>query len=310
MHPSMKLFGGLALTEGKTPNMQGGKNVDQRVSEGENRPWYRSGNFSYIMVPKDLFRLERYAGLSPEAKLLYGFFMDRTSLSHSRGPDWIDAQGQTYIVYPREEVCQRLGCGRDKATRILRELEGAGLIRRSRSGQGRADRIVVLPFQRADGKTARRERAVPPSEGRKSLPPEGAYPAPNKTEPIDPEENHPDCSTAEAAVKANISYDLLSRELSVPILDTIVSIMTEQILSDRPSLTVGGRKWSRGQLRAHMMSLNDMHIRYVFDRLEEQQTAIAHPRRYLLAWLCDADDGVLETYYAARVGRDAALGRI
>ena len=47
-----------------------------------------SEQYSFYSVPKMFFTLERFTGLSAMSKLLYGFLLDRMSLSRKR--NWID----------------------------------------------------------------------------------------------------------------------------------------------------------------------------------------------------------------------------
>ena len=86
--------------------------------------------FSYFRVPKILFRDIRFKDLSTDAKTLYGILLDRMSLSVKNG--WLDGQGRVYIIFPIQEVMDALGCADNKATKLFRELENAGLVERKR----------------------------------------------------------------------------------------------------------------------------------------------------------------------------------
>lgn len=66
------------------------------------------------------------------------------SLSAKNG--WHDNTGRVYIYFTVKEVCEAIGCGRNKAMRLLAELDtskGIGLIERIKQGQGKPDRIFV-----------------------------------------------------------------------------------------------------------------------------------------------------------------------
>ena len=52
--------------------------------------------------------------------------LDRVKLSEKN--NWRDGHGRVYIIFTREEACQTLGFGKDKAARVYSELESAGLI--------------------------------------------------------------------------------------------------------------------------------------------------------------------------------------
>jgi len=59
-------------------------------------------SFSFYRIPKMLFTDERFAGLTCEAKVLYGLMLDRMSLSVRNG--WLDEDGKVYIIFPIEEI--------------------------------------------------------------------------------------------------------------------------------------------------------------------------------------------------------------
>ena len=100
--------------------------------------------FSYFRVPKILFRDIRFKDLSTDAKTLYGILLDRMSLSVKNG--WLDGQGRVYIMFPIQEVMDALGCADNKATKLFRELENAGLVERKRRGLGKPNLIYVKNF--------------------------------------------------------------------------------------------------------------------------------------------------------------------
>ena len=100
--------------------------------------------FSYFRVPKILFRDIRFKDLSTDAKTLYGILLDRMSLSVKNG--WLDGQGRVYIIFPIQEVIDALGCADNKATKLFRELENAGLVERKRRGLGKPNLIYVKNF--------------------------------------------------------------------------------------------------------------------------------------------------------------------
>ncbi len=85
--------------------------------------WWQTVTFDFIKIPKDLFRMPQYSDLSTLAKLLYGFLLDRTSLSAANGETWTDESGDCFVYFPITEIMERFGCGHDKAAALLQELE-------------------------------------------------------------------------------------------------------------------------------------------------------------------------------------------
>ena len=103
-----------------------------------------SEQYLFYRVPKILFTDEKFINISCEAKLLYGFLLDRTSLSFKN--NWIDKTGIAFVYFKQETAQENLNIGKDKALKIFVELENAGLIIRKKQGQGNPTRIYVMNF--------------------------------------------------------------------------------------------------------------------------------------------------------------------
>ena len=106
----------------------------------------QSEQFTFYRIPKILFADERFAKLSAEAKVLYGLMLDRMGLS--RKNDMIDSLDRVYIYFPLDEVAENLHCGKEKASKLIAELDarGIGLIETKRQGLGKANIIYVKDF--------------------------------------------------------------------------------------------------------------------------------------------------------------------
>lgn len=63
---------------------------------------YEAEQFSFYRIPKLLFTDSRFAGISTDARLLYGILLDRMSLSMKNG--WHDDQGRVYMTSPEAVV--------------------------------------------------------------------------------------------------------------------------------------------------------------------------------------------------------------
>ena len=100
----------------------------------------------HVKLPKDLFGNERFQHLSVEAKVLYAFMADRTSLSRKNGSRWILPNGEVYIIFTHEETMRLLSCGHDKASKVACELVNVGLVKRFRQGLGKPNLLVVDTF--------------------------------------------------------------------------------------------------------------------------------------------------------------------
>lgn len=106
----------------------------------------QSESFTFYRIPKILFIDERFAKLSTEAKTLYGLMLDRMGLSRKNG--LIDGLGRVYIYFTLDEVMECLNCAKQKASKLIAELDGRGigLIETKRQGLGKANIIYVKNF--------------------------------------------------------------------------------------------------------------------------------------------------------------------
>ena len=101
--------------------------------------------FSFYRVPKLLFTNKRFAKIGIEAKFLYGILLDRMSLSAKNG--WFDEKGRVYIIFTINEIMESFDCAKQKAIKLLDELEKKGnLIERVRQGLGKPNLIYVKNF--------------------------------------------------------------------------------------------------------------------------------------------------------------------
>ena len=104
-----------------------------------------SEQYSFYSVPKMFFTLERFTGLSAMSKLLYGFLLDRMSLSRKR--NWIDDKNRAYIKYSLNAITKDMCVSKNSVIKYMRELQEFGLIMKF-SNEGMEDIIYVMDFSR------------------------------------------------------------------------------------------------------------------------------------------------------------------
>ena len=106
-----------------------------------------SEEFIYFKIPRLLITDQKFKHVSTDAKLLYGMLLDRMGLSAKNS--WYDDYGRVYIYYTVDEICGDMCCGRDKAMKLLAELDqkkGIGLVERVKQGQDRPTKLYVKRF--------------------------------------------------------------------------------------------------------------------------------------------------------------------
>ena len=124
------------------------------MSEPLNFDYYygiEAEQFSFYHVPRLLVKDECFRGLSSDAKLLYGLMLDRMLLSMKNG--WLDDENRAYIIYTIDNIREDLGCSKEKAVKVLAELDtgkGIGLVEKIRRGLGKPDIIYVKNFIKHD----------------------------------------------------------------------------------------------------------------------------------------------------------------
>ena len=123
-----------------------------------------SEEFVFFKIPRQLITNPKFKHVSTDAKLLYGMLLDRMSLSARN--NWYDSDTwRVYIYYTVEEICEDMTCGRDKAMKLLAELDTGrdiGLIERVKQGQGRPAKIYVKRFALPAGQRClNKPRSIP-----------------------------------------------------------------------------------------------------------------------------------------------------
>ncbi len=294
--------------------------------------------FSYFRIPRQLITHPRFKPLSSDAKLLYGMLLDRMGLSIKN--EWYDENRRVYIYYTVDEICYDLNCGRDKAMKLLAELDnakGVGLIERIKQGQGKPARIYVLRF------TTQELPPQPESGPELSVPcPEVEFDNVQKSdfststsrdirraevENIGPNYNNinqtdfiytnqsinPPAPGAETAgidrcevreeVKESIGYEQLRQELPYDDVESLLELIVDVLSSTSATMRIGGEVLPVDTVRQRFRQLDSEHIRYVIDSLRQTSTKINNIRAYLLTALYNAPV-TIGPYYSAAVRHD------
>ena len=291
----------------------------------------QSESYTFYRIPKVLFTEEMFDSLSVEAKVVYGLLLDRIGLSREHG--WTDEAGRVYVFYSMETIMKRLRCGKNKACRLLRELEKFGLIERRKQGFCKPARIFVKNFIQSPNQgvhsTQNGEHGVPET-GTMEYPKQGT----NNTEYINTEINKTDPILSGKTVdnlplredkdedmdERNAYYAYLCDHLETEILyerfpydreviDAIINLMLDAICSKRKYIRIAGDDKPAAVVRSQFMKLDYMHIEYVIDCMKKNGSKVRNIKQYLLAALYNAPL-TMQSYYQAWVNNDMAEGRI
>ena len=276
--------------------------------------------FSFYRLPKALFVDTRFRGVSAEAKILYGLLLDRMSLSVKNG--WLDSTGRVYIIFTTEEIMTSLYCADNKATKLMKELEGCGLIERKRRGLGKPNLIYVKNFASDPSEPRDQNRENNDSRAVKT-----ATPEPLKSRGIKNNQNYTDLSDTDSFFSGETAgtesegkddralyQDYFSQELGLDalmeanpededMLREMQELLVDTACSHRKMIRIAGDDKPAEVVRGQLMKLNSDHIRFVLSCMKENTTQVRNMRQYLLASLYNAPM-TMHSSYAARVQHD------
>jgi len=290
-------------------------NPDERLE----LPYYygqESEQFSFYRIPKALFSNPVFADLSTDAKLLYGMLLDRMGLSVRN--HWMDEQGRVFIYYTVENIMRDLGCGNQKVSKLLAELEKKhGLIERKKQGLGKPDIIYVKNFVGALLPRSHFQRC----ENHMSTDVENTFPEMcesqcNNTEYNNTDENETDSinpfwnkmDTYEHYRQyflEQLSFDalLLDYPYEQGILEEMLELIVETVCIERKTIRICGEEKPAQLVKSRLMKLNSEHIRYVIKCMKETTSKVRNIKQYLLAALYNAPM-TMSNYYSALVNHD------
>lgn len=289
-----------------------------------------SEQFAFYRVPKLLFTTERYSNLSAEAKLLYGLFLDRLSLSQKNG--WVDKDGNVYIIYTVENIMEALGCGNKKAIQLLAELENkANLILRKKQGLGKPNLIyvkkfIVYPqpsverhFKKCENDTSGDVENTPleMSKGHGNYT-NNNYLNNSNTNPFFPSEDFGlelEGMSIEKQYreyfKEKLDYEILRlrHPYDGDTLDEILDLLVDTMCSNRKTIRIASDDKPAELVKSQFMKLDSEHISFVLKCLQENASDVRNPKQYMLAAIYNAPM-TISSYYDMKVSHDRANGLI
>jgi len=96
---------------------------------------------SFCEMPWFLFS-DEFKGMGNDARVLYSVIRDRHGLSLEN--QWVNENGEFYVLFSREEMCKVLGVSDSTITRTMKVLKEKKLIEEERQGLGQPNRIYLL----------------------------------------------------------------------------------------------------------------------------------------------------------------------
>ena len=269
--------------------------------------------YSFYRIPKILLENEMYYGMSAEAKLLYALFLDRATLSAANG--WKDHNGRIYIIYQIEDIMRVMGCGNQKAVRILSELEnGYDLIERKKQGFCKPNLIYVKSISHVVLNSHFMECENHISGSVKNTSTEvlkthtnytnNNNTNVNNTNPILSEKFDEEMYKREVLQKyfeRHLEIDRLKEEFPMKQweIDEILEVILDTVCSKRKMIRISGDDKPVSVVHSQFMKMEGNHIRYVLNMLE-QSANVRNVKQYILATLYNASM-TMNNYYSLRL---------
>ena len=96
----------------------------------------------YYQIPQELFFNPFYKDkLSSDSKILYGFLLNRLTLSAKN--NWFDENGNIYLIFTRKEVQNLLNLSDKTVTKAFKQLADCNLIYEKKRGSTKPNYIYV-----------------------------------------------------------------------------------------------------------------------------------------------------------------------
>ena len=96
----------------------------------------------YYQIPMELFFNKNYKDkLNSDSKILYGFLLNRLTLSAKN--NWVDKDGNIFLIFTRKEVQELLGLSDKTVTKAFKQLNECKLIYEKKQGANKPNLIYV-----------------------------------------------------------------------------------------------------------------------------------------------------------------------
>ena len=285
---------------------------------------------SFYRIPKLLFTNDYFKALSNDAKILYGLMLNRMSLSVKN--QWFDEENKAYIYFSVEDIMELLNCGKNKAVKIMQELDdetGIGLIEKRRQGFGKVNIIYVKTFmpEKTEEKSLEDElkkfKKQTSEENEEST--EVYNSNPNYTNFSDTEMNYnksnqivsadenrsdgdnptEEYEAYENLVKETVDYESLevTHHDDMRQVDEIVNLIVETVMCKNDKILIASNWYPAALVKKKFLMLTYSHIEYVLHCMSGNTSKVKNIKKYLLAALFNAPS-TMNGYYQAEVNHD------
>ena len=285
-------------------------------------PWFISKKYPYKQAPNFIFKDPYRSKLSTDGMVLYMCLYNLSQLSYENSKDgnyWVNRSGEVFVHCTLQKAQNYLRCGHDKAAKVLKELENAGLIKKVSRGNGRPAEIILLEPEMVFEESEPAASGKPKLEHRENRSYSSGKTDTNHTDKTITDKicaNHPPQiarvrEEVEDKIRENINYDILAGDLPDEhgTLEVILEAMVNTICSKDPLVKIGNQEYDRDKVRERFYAIDDMDIRYVIDKIRDMDAPIKHLSGFCVAKLYNAKNES-DSYYGSMFRRDMRAGKL
>lgn len=247
-------------------------------------------DYPFIRYPRALIDNPMFSHISIEARTLFAMILDRMNLSTINSDRFTDENGEIFIIYTVEEVCEKLGCGNTRALRIFRELETENMIIRKRNNCCMPYKIYITQrfseFAKQEPANAENDNSriheIQPREFTKRVD------SKNNNSNNNISNTYPsiiEFGRTEDEIKEQIEYECLVCDSNRKLLDEIVMIMSDVLNGTSPTVRIGRDDMPRGIVIARFCKLDSEHIFNVLGTINNNASKIKNIKQYLITML-------------------------
>ena len=244
--------------------------------------YWAVADYPHLRIPKQLLKEIPYRSLSPESKLLYGVMLDRTNFSHKNQDKFTNREREIYIYFPQTEIMDLLGCGHDKASKVLGELEKMRLIKTMRRGIGRPYEIVLIPI---DWRTVRKKRDEQSEKSQRDSEKTDFSSCgkvdTNNTDINNYESNDPNYYLRNY-LKHKIEYEELTYMHDPTVINRILNIAVNALSWEDETILVGNRPIQAETVKEKLRNLSKEQILYVIRKIKSATYTTNHSDTFIL----------------------------
>lgn len=244
-------------------------------------------DYTFIRYPRALISNPVFTHISIEARTLLAMIFDRLELSQINSERFSDESGRVYVIYTVEEICEKIGCGNKKVTKLFRELEANEMIYRRRTNGSRPSKIYLTnnffnalkqDFAKGGNEPLQNVRTAPCKA--------------SETPSINNEysnnniiNNNSSIIVTDDEIKEMIEYDCFYCEEYAGILDELVMIISDVFNGTSPTVRIGKDDIPRSIVVSRFRMIESDDILSILWQLNRNTVKIRNMKAYLIMML-------------------------